>query len=145
MKRGWWVAAMVSRSLFGVEPFYSVPPFDFTRLSQLPWFVVLGVLCGVMAALFMKGLRWSDSFCSRLTIPLYARLGVAGLAVGCLAVLFPEVLGNGYDGTNEILHNPLPLWRNEAGIKAPGLEQGWAAPPSHEYQSCLGRSSQQAA
>lgn len=103
------VAAVISRGIFGTGHWYDVPSFDFTRLSQLPWFLVLGLLSGVLAALFQKLLRWSDSFCSRLTVPLYVRLGVAGLAVGCLAVAYPEVLGNGYDGTNEILQQSLSL------------------------------------
>lgn len=103
------VAAVVSRSLFGVGHWYDVPPFDFTRLSQLPWFLVLGVLSGMLGALFLKLLRWGDTFCGKLTVPLPIRLGVAGLAVGCMAVVCPEVLGNGYDATSEILRQPLAL------------------------------------
>ena len=30
------VASVLSRSFFGIEPWYRVPDFDFTRLSQLP-------------------------------------------------------------------------------------------------------------
>lgn len=103
------VAAVVSRTIFGIGHWYEVPSYDFTQLSQLPWFLVLGLLCGVLAAVFQKLLRWGDAVFSRLTVPLYVRLCVAGLAVGCLAVRFPEVLGNGYDGTNEILRQPLAL------------------------------------
>ena len=33
------IAAMLSRSFFGIEPWYQVPPFEFTRLAQLPWFI----------------------------------------------------------------------------------------------------------
>jgi len=77
---------VVTRTLFGPGHWYEVPAFDFTRLSQLPWFLVLGILCGVLGALFLKLLRWSDALCSRMTVPLYARMAVAGLAVGTLAV-----------------------------------------------------------
>ena len=104
------VAAVVSRGLFGASHYYEVPrEFDFTHLSQLPWFLVLGVLSGLLAAGFMKLLRWSDTLCGKLTVPLPVRLALAGLTVGCVAVSFPQVLGNGYDGTNEILNNPMAL------------------------------------
>jgi len=104
------VAAVVSRSLFGSGHGYVVPrEFDFTHLSQLPWFMVLGILSGLLAAGFMKLLRWSDAWCSRLTVPLPVRLAVAGLTVGCVAVIYPVVLGNGYDGTNKILQEPMAL------------------------------------
>ena len=36
------VATMVSRSFFGIEPWYHVPPFPSATLAQLPWFVLLG-------------------------------------------------------------------------------------------------------
>src|SRR5206468_204323 len=35
------VAAMVSRSFFGIRPWYTVPAFEFTRVTQLPWFILL--------------------------------------------------------------------------------------------------------
>ena len=38
------VATMVSRSFFGIKPWYVVPPFEFTSVLQLPWFVLLGVM-----------------------------------------------------------------------------------------------------
>ena len=36
------VATMVSRSFFGIQPWYTVPPFEFTSLTQLPWFGATG-------------------------------------------------------------------------------------------------------
>ena len=44
-------ATMVSRSFFGIKQWYEVPSFDFTRIAQLPWFLVLGLLAGVVGAL----------------------------------------------------------------------------------------------
>ena len=103
------VAAVVTRTIFGEGHFYEVPAFDFNHLSQFPWFLLLGVFSGLFGVFFLKLLRWSDSIYSRLTVPLYVRMAVAGMAVGCLAVGYPEVLGNGYDGTRRILQEPLAL------------------------------------
>lgn len=36
------VAAMLSRSFFGVRLWYVAPNYEFTSIAQLPWFVVLG-------------------------------------------------------------------------------------------------------
>ncbi|MBI5773752.1 MAG: ClcB-like voltage-gated chloride channel protein [Verrucomicrobia bacterium] len=101
------VAAVMSRSFFGIAPWYSVPAFDFTRLTQLPWFVLLGVLSGALGVLFLKMLRRSETLFNRLPVPLYLRLALAGLIVGGIAVEFPEVWGNGYGATNRILHETL--------------------------------------
>ena len=110
------IAAMVSRSFFGIEPWYKIPPFPAATLSQLPWFVLLGVFCGAVGALFLKLLRLGEQQFHRLHWPVYLRLTLAGLMVGIIAIGFPGVCGNGYSVTNGILHeeflteaNPL-LW-----------------------------------
>src|SRR5208337_1925390 len=64
------IAAMVSRSFFGIEPWYKIPPFPSATLPQLPWFVLLGVLCGVVGALFLKLLRLGATQFLRLHWPV---------------------------------------------------------------------------
>jgi chloride channel protein, CIC family len=103
------VAAVFSRSFFGVEPWYKVPDFQFTHLAQLPWFVVLGLLSGVLGAGFLKLLRLSDAQFQRLPPRPCMRLAIGGLGVGLLALSFPQVWGNGYSVTNEILLHPMSL------------------------------------
>ena len=96
-------STVVSRGFFGVEPLYNVPRFDFTSLTQLPWFILLGVLSGVLGAVFLKALRGTEAEISNLRIPLYLRLAFGGLVVGVISLKFPQVYGNGYSATNEIL------------------------------------------
>jgi CIC family chloride channel protein len=110
------IAAMVSRSFFGIEPWYKIPPFPAATLPQLPWFVLLGVLCGVVGAVFLKLLRQGEECFRKLNWPVYLRLTFAGFIVGIIAIGFPGVCGNGYSMTNDILHekfltaaNPI-LW-----------------------------------
>ena len=98
------VATMVSRSFFGIQPWYTVPPFDFTSVTQLPWFVLLGLLSGAMGAAFLKMLNTSEELFKRLSVPIYIRLAMGGLVVGVIAIAYPGVWGNGYAITNDILH-----------------------------------------
>jgi CIC family chloride channel protein len=102
------VAAMVSRTFFGIEPWYSVPPFEFTRVTQLPWFILLGLVTGVMGAVFLRMLRTSDGWFSKMKAPIFVRLAVGGAVVGLLALYFPGVWGNGYLSTDRILHGDYP-------------------------------------
>ena len=98
------IAAMVSRSFFGIEPWYKIPPFPAATLPQLPWFVLLGVLCGAVGAVFLKLLRLGEEQFRKLNWPVYLRLTLAGFIVGIIAIGFPGVCGNGYSVTNDILH-----------------------------------------
>lgn len=102
------IATMVSRTFFGLEPWYHVPTFPATSPSQLPWFLLLGVVCGGVAAAFLKFLRIGKQYFDRLPLPIYAKMTLAGLAVGVVAAAgFPGVCGNGYFVTNAILHGDL--------------------------------------
>ncbi|HWV98950.1 MAG TPA: ClcB-like voltage-gated chloride channel protein [Candidatus Acidoferrum sp.] len=97
------VATMVSRSFFGIEPWYTVPPFEFTSITQLPWFLGLGIVTGAMSAIFLRLLNQSEALFKRFPMPVYVRLMIGGLIVGLIAVRFPGVWGNGYVITNRIL------------------------------------------
>ena len=100
------VAAMVSRSLFGIQPWYVIPSLgatQFSSIAQLPWFICLGVVSGVVGAGFLKLLNQTEALFKRIRAPIYVRLLVGGLAVGLIALEFPGVCGNGYVITNRIL------------------------------------------
>jgi CIC family chloride channel protein len=99
------VAATVSRSFFGIEPWYQVPQFPPSAPAQLPWFIFLGVLCGIVGALFLKSLSTAKAYADKLAWPVYLKLMLAGLAVGMIAAAgLPGVCGNGFFITNRILH-----------------------------------------
>jgi CIC family chloride channel protein len=102
------VSSMLSRSFFGVHPWYEVPGFNFTSITQLPWFVILGFFAGVLGATFLKLLRLSGEIFKRVPA-LYARMAAGGVLVGAIAIGFPEVWGNGYEVTNRIIQQPMTL------------------------------------
>src|SRR5437870_991410 len=97
------VATMVSRSFFGIRPWYTVPPFEFTSVTQLPWFLTLGIVTGAIGAAFLKLLNYTEAAFNKLKAPIYIRLALGGLIVGIIALQFPQVWGNGYVITNRIL------------------------------------------
>lgn len=97
-------ATLVSRTFFGIQQWYSVPSVEFTRLEQLPWFIVLGVLCGSLGGTFLKLLRCAEDGFAKLKIPLTAKLALGGLGVGLIATQFPGVCGNGYVVIDRLLH-----------------------------------------
>ena len=97
------VASMVSRTFFGLEPWYEVPAFNFTHISQLPWFIWMGLLMGCLGAAFQLMLRRSTEFFGELSIPIHLQMALGGLLVGAIAIEYPGVWGNGYGMANRIL------------------------------------------
>ena len=76
---------------------------EFKSLTQLPWFLVLGIICGCVGALFLKMLAFSEKIFERLRAPIYLRLALGGLIVGVIAIAYPGVCGNGFVITGRIL------------------------------------------
>lgn len=97
------VASVVARTFFGVNHWFDAPVFEFTRLTQLPWFALLGLVAGVAGAMFLKSLSASEGLFARLRVPISVRMGLAGLIVGMIAWRYPEVWGNGYEATYRLV------------------------------------------
>ncbi|MEY2410744.1 MAG: chloride channel protein family [Verrucomicrobiota bacterium] len=97
------IAAVLPRAVFGSGHWFDAPLFEFTRLAQLPWFPVLGVMAGIAGAGFLKALSLSAKMFGKMSMPLFGRMAVAGLLVGALALAYPQVLGNGHAPTNRML------------------------------------------
>lgn len=98
------VASVLSRSFLGFRPWYEVPVVEFTRLGQLPWFLLLGLVSGLAGVLFLKMLRFAEQRFARLPWPVYGRMALGGAIVGLIALAYPGVWGNGYVVANRILH-----------------------------------------
>jgi CIC family chloride channel protein len=103
------VSSVLSRTFFGLSHWFDAPQFEFTRLGQLPWFLLLGIGTGVLGAVFLRTMRAVEELFARLPVPLYVRLGMAGLVVGILATLHSQVWGNGYGAINLLLRQELAL------------------------------------
>jgi CIC family chloride channel protein len=72
----------------------------------LPWFLVLGLLTGVMGAVFLKLLRLSQQTFKHVpSLPL--RMGIGGMLVGTIALAYPEVWGNGYVWVSGFIQHPV--------------------------------------
>lgn len=100
------VATLASRHLLGGNPLYEVP---LPRLYDIGWgdlaaFAGLGLLAGGAAPAFLWVLRAVRDGFQYLKIAQPLKLALGGALVGALAILHPEVGGNGYSVIVDILH-----------------------------------------
>ncbi|MGC8744647.1 MAG: chloride channel protein [Verrucomicrobiia bacterium] len=97
------VAAMTSRSFFGINPLYRVPSFDFTSLTQLPWIGFVGLGSGIIGALFLKGIDLMEKYFKSAIKQSYIRITTGGVIVGAISIFYPYIWGNGYGPVNMVL------------------------------------------
>ena len=102
-------ASVVTRSFLGDEPLFRVPEFTLTDPSELVVYALIGLLGGLLGAVYTEGLLSVRARVRRVHATYSSFLPfAAGLAVGGVAWGLPEVLGSGYPVIDAALHNEFP-------------------------------------
>ncbi len=97
------MATVVSRALLGNHSEITAPLYVVQSYWELILYVMLGLLIGVLAALFIEGhFRIKDRF-TALKMPTLLKPVVGGLMVGVIGFVFPQVFGNGYEFVETVL------------------------------------------
>jgi CIC family chloride channel protein len=98
------VAAFVSQFLSGGEPLYKSPGFNLhTRWEIIPLCLV-GIFLGLLAPGYLRFLRLAERLFSKVDVPVPCKLALGGTIVGALAILNPEVCGNGQGLLESLFH-----------------------------------------
>ncbi len=103
------VAAGIHSALFGSGPLFSVPAHDYAGLAILPWFVVLGVACGLLAVVVSKGLFLIEDGFRRLPVSDFWHPVIGAVGFGLVGLLVPRALGVGYDAIGDVLNDRLAI------------------------------------
>ncbi|WP_163268132.1 chloride channel protein [Chelativorans alearense] len=100
---------VASRLWFGNAAAFLVPHYAITSFWEFPAFVLLGVTAAVVAILFQLALFIAEFVARGTRIPLWLQPMAGGILVGAIALVFPQVLGVGYEVTDMALWQRLPL------------------------------------
>ncbi|MGB7513162.1 MAG: chloride channel protein [Candidatus Acidiferrum sp.] len=103
------LATAVHVRLLGGGPMFSVAPVDFGIPKALPFYLVLGVICGLAAVGFSKLLYWVEDQFEKLPIDELWWPAIGALGLGVIGYFVPRVLGVGYDTIGDILNANLGL------------------------------------
>jgi len=103
------IGTSVSRLYYGSEPAFSIPEHAATSLAQIPVYALLGILSAGVAIAFLRSVELSQDLFERLRCPARFRPALAGIGVGALAIVVPQVLGVGYETTSLALDELLSL------------------------------------
>jgi CIC family chloride channel protein len=98
------LATSVHFRLMGHGPMFQIGALDFGLPHALPFYLVLGVLCGLAALGFSKALYWTEDQFEKLPIPDMWWPAIGALGLGIIGYFVPRVLGVGYDTISDILN-----------------------------------------
>ena len=98
-------ATTIAFTFRGFDPILAVTlaPEDAFELWQIPLFILLGVLCGLMAWYFTSMNARIGDFFKRIDRQ-YKKWILGGAILGILIFVFPPLYGEGYEGFTSLMH-----------------------------------------
>ena len=89
-------AATVAYFLMGDRVLFTFSVREAFIISNIPWYIVLGLTCGLISRYFSWMTLKIESGYEKVKNE-YVKLGIGGLVLGLLIYLFPPFFGEGYD------------------------------------------------
>lgn len=101
---------LVFISIEGSKPIFSVPVYSLNSGWELIFYLILGIVCGIVGILFIKILyycekKWLDLKLNEMIKPFFG-----GIIIGAIAIFYPHIMGSGYTAIDLALKGNLVLW-----------------------------------
>jgi CIC family chloride channel protein len=88
------IATAISRYFIDSSPFFAIPTYSLHSFAELPLYMVMGLLGGMLAVFFIITLyKIEDIFEENLKLPVYLKPAIGGLLTGLIAFWLPELYG----------------------------------------------------
>ncbi|XP_074311281.1 chloride channel protein CLC-f [Silene latifolia] len=102
------ISSTVSNELLGNKTAFTVPAYDLKSAAELPLYLILGMLCGVVSVIFTRLVVWFTNFFEfikeKFGLPAIVSPALGGLGAGIIALKYPGTLYWGFTNVDEILH-----------------------------------------
>ena len=102
--------AIIARIHFGDFPAFIIPDRAIVSFFEFPAFLLLGLASGLAAIVFLRSVEVTREAVGKVPGPVWTKPALGGLAVGLIALAFPNVLGVGYGTTDAALRELIPFW-----------------------------------
>ena len=100
-------ATVVSRIHLGDFSQFDLPAQTVAFYWEMPAFAILGLICGLVSVIMMRGLFFAERVGDKVQDALHLhdalRPAVAGMFLGLTAIWFPHIIGVGYETTFQAL------------------------------------------
>jgi CIC family chloride channel protein len=95
--------ATVSSFLMGKSVLFSFSVTDPFNLNNIPFYILLGVITGLVSLYFTRANMFVETLFSKITKPFH-KLLIGGSLLSLLIFLFPPLYGEGYEVLTDILN-----------------------------------------
>lgn len=103
------VAYSVNGIFVGFDPLFIVPAMDMPQFTDYFWYILLGLVAGVVAAAFPSIFFYTRDAFKAIPIPSYLKPALGGLLVGVMALWLPQIISGGYGWMQLAINGNLAL------------------------------------
>lgn len=98
---------VVSYFLMGKEVVFSFSVVESFALSNFPYYILLGVVAGLISVFMTRGVKKVEGFYSKID-STFQKIAIGGLLLGLLIFLFPPLYGEGYMALKALMTGTAP-------------------------------------
>jgi len=102
-------ATAVTRRFHGDITEFALPVFTMLSLWEFGLYLLLGLFAGVIGFVFSRSIYVGDDLFEKTRIPQWTRPAFGGLLVGAAAIVYPHIMGVGYDSIRVLFDGQLTL------------------------------------
>ncbi|MDN4166785.1 chloride channel protein [Cytophagales bacterium LB-30] len=96
--------SIVSLLLLGDDVLFSVKVTDLFKASDTPYYLMLGIVCGLASLYFTRATYWVEGKIGGIK-KTYKRILIGGLLLGLIIFVLPPIYGEGYESIKALLSN----------------------------------------
>lgn len=97
-------ATAISYIATGAEPMFPLDINEPFLINRIPWYLVLGVVCGFVSLYFTRGMNKLEQWMKHAVRSTGSKIVVGGLTLSILIFLFPPLYGEGYDVIRQLIN-----------------------------------------
>ncbi|HTP06719.1 MAG TPA: chloride channel protein [Anaerolineae bacterium] len=101
------ISAVFTQAVSGAEPAFHVPVYEFNSPLELPLYLILGVLAGIISAVYIRAIYKAHDMFYELPAPRWIKPAIAGVLVGVVGIFLPQIFGVGYSTIEQILNGQI--------------------------------------
>jgi len=104
------MGTLVSRFIIGDFAAFNVPEYSLTSIWEIGPYILLGIISGLVAILFIKSLYFLEERFDKLRIHPLIKPVLGGLLIGIIGLGVPQIFGVSYEAIDACLQNQLGFW-----------------------------------
>ncbi len=103
------ISTMIFRSCMGDLPRFDVPKYELVSGWELFGYLGLGIVAGIFSVALIRVVYAIEELFKKIPLPRFNKPAIGFALVGVIGCWYPQVFGNGFDATNLVLRQQVPL------------------------------------